>query len=160
MKTRKLLFVESAILLSLILLVGCGAGKPKEEIYGTWTNDTNTNTYVIMSGHIQKVVNTPDGRWKEYSKISDSDCLQEGKRSIDSKWADSEGNIWYKSVMVVTAGKLADAGTTAQELDKFSKSATVWESEFALVGKVHPELYPTSIDPKDANYRIYYRAGK
>ena len=160
MKTHLTLLGASAILLALLLLGGCAPGKPKEEIYGTWTNDTSTNTYVIISGHIQKVVNTPDGRWKEYSKISDSDFLQEGTRRIDSKWTDSEGNIWYKSVMVVTAGKLADPGTTAQELDRLSKSATVWESVFALVGKVHPELYPTTIDPKNANYRIYYRAGK
>ena len=160
MKTYLVFLTGVLAMLALILLEGCAPSKPKEEIYGTWTNDTSTNTYVIMSGHIQKVVINPDGKWKEYSNISDSDYLQEGTRTIDSKWTDSEGNIWYKIVMVVTDGKLADPGTTAQELDKLSKSATVWESVFALVGKVHPELYPTSIDPKTSNYRIYYRAQK
>jgi hypothetical protein len=153
------MFGAAVILLFLILLGGCRAGKPKEEIYGTWTNDTSTNTYVIMSGHIQKEVITPDG-WKQYSRISDTDRLQEGTAQIESKRTDSEGNIWCKRRITVTAGNLADAGTKSQELDKLSKSATVWESAFALVGNWHPELYPTTIDPKAANYRIYYRAGK
>ena len=159
METRRLFFVAPAILLALLLLGGCAPGKPKEEIYGTWTNDTSTNTYVIMNGHIQKEVITPDG-WKQYSKISDTDRLQEGAAQIESKWTDSDGNIWYKRRITVTAGNLADPGTKDQELDKLSKSATVWESVFVLVGNWHPELYPPTIDPKAANYRIYYRAGK
>ena len=133
MKTRLVLFSAIVVLLALILLGGCAPGKPKEEIYGTWTNDTSTNTYVIMSGHIQKEVITPDG-WKQYSKILDTDRLQEGTAQIESKWTDSDGNIWYKRRIIVTAGNLADAGTKDQELDKLSKSATVWESEFALAG--------------------------
>jgi len=158
MKARLVLLGAMVVLLSLMLW-DCAPGKPKEEIYGTWTNDTSTNTYVIMGGHIQKEVITPDG-FKQFLKIADTDRLQEGTAQIESKWIDSDGNIWYKRRITVTAGSLADAGTKCQQLDRLSKSATVWESVFSIVGNWHPESYPTTIDPKTANYRIYYRSQK
>jgi hypothetical protein len=62
-----------------------------EELYGTWTNEHNGGDIF----HPQKVVITPGG-YTAYSMISDTNPLFVWKSWIDSKWTDSEGNIWYK----------------------------------------------------------------
>jgi hypothetical protein len=152
MKTGMTFFGATVILLFLILLGGCGPGKyvPKanEEINGTWTNEK------IFP---QKVVNTADG-WKQYNYMSDPTPLYEGTGGIASKWRDSEGNIWYKIFSTVTS--TAYKGTKSQELDKLSKSGTVWESVSTMVREFNSDSYPTKIDPNDSSYRIYYRSEK
>ncbi len=141
-----------AVSLTMALLAGCGPGKyvakANEEIYGTWTNDKATP---------QKIVSTSAG-WKQYSYISDTVPLLEGTGGIESKWTDSDGNIWYKTSSAITSETMK--GDKSQELDKLSKSGTVWESVWIWVREFGPGNYPPKIDPKDANYRIYYRAGK
>jgi len=53
-------------------------------------------------------------------------CLL-GSRGIDSKWTDSEGNIWYT---VFGIGTGFWEGHKSQELYKLSKSATVMEGAY------------------------------
>ena len=152
MKPRMLLLSTLLVLLALMLLGGCAPQKyvPKanEEIYGTWTNKK------IFP---QKVVNTADG-WKQYNYISDSVPLLEGIARAESKWTDSEGNIYYKGSSTVTSETAK--GSKWQELDKLSKSGTVWESVSTMVREFEASNYPTKIDPKDSSYRIYYHAEK
>ena len=152
MKPRMLLLFALLVLLSLILLGSCAprkyVPKPNEEIYGTWTNEK------IFP---QKVVNTADG-WKQYNYIADSVPLIEGTGTPDSKWTDSEGNIYYKGFDTVTSGTYK--GNKFQELDKLSKSGTVWESVSTMVREFEASNYPAKIDPKDSSYRIYYRTEK
>ena len=123
-----------------------------EECYGTWINDKTIN-----QGHIQKKVCGPDGN-KDYSEISDPTPVFEDEQQIDSKWTDAEGNIWYKTYGTVKAG--AYKGTKWQELDKLSKSATVWEYVFCIVADFSPNNYPSEVSPTNGNYRIFYRAEK
>jgi hypothetical protein len=153
MKTRMKLLYAPPILLSLILLAGCGPRKytpnPNEEIYGTWTNGK-------MSA--QKMVNTADG-WKQYLKIEDTQPYSEWKGTIASKWTDKEGNIWYRFFGTITAGPYA--GFTYTELDKLNRSATVWESIWTSPTNAQEAAaltYPTRMDPTSAEYSIYNRA--
>ena len=100
---------------------------------------------------------------------------------IDSKWTDSEGNVWYKTFGENSSGIYS--GDHWQELDKISKSG-VWERELTTLEPecaatcwrqkqsnaayplvYDPTYYPTKVDPKDTtysflhNYRILYRTG-
>jgi hypothetical protein len=118
-----------------------------EEIYGAWTNEDHLP---------QEIVNSPEG-YKAYNFKTDSTPIEEGSLSIDSKWMDSEGNIWYRRFGAVTFGTYK--GTTFQTLDKLSKSGTVWEEVLAL-GEFDPNRYPTRLNPRAESYSIYYRAEK
>jgi hypothetical protein len=155
MKTRMLLSA-SLVLLALNFLGGHCYGqnyvpKPEEEIYGKWINDKVYN----LNG-FQKIVTSADGL-KLYAHVSDSVPWVESTEQIDSKWIDSEGNIWQKTFIAETSG--SNKGIF-QGLDRFSKSATVWECVIAIVKDFNPSSYPTRIDPKDSSYRLYYRAEK
>jgi hypothetical protein len=141
------------VLLSLFLLGGCATGKyvPKanEELYGTWTNN---------STFPQRVVINP-GEYRHYGLISDPNPEEEGTEHIDTKWTDSEGNIWYRTFGTVTTG--AWKGHNFQALTKLSKSGTVLESEaYSFLGDFSPSYYPTKINPQGMLYGLYYRAEK
>src|SRR5208283_230530 len=90
-------------LLALSILGGCATGeyipKPNEELYGTWINEQNGGNIFLPQG----VVFTADG-YKLYCSLSDSNPCEVGTSWIDSKWTDSEGNIWYRTFGTNTAG--------------------------------------------------------
>ena len=158
MKTRMSL-VSSAFMV-LVLLAACGPGKytpkPNEELYGTWTNEQNVGGVLAP----QKAVFAVD-EYKLYSNLSDLVPCEAGTYGIDSKWTDSEGNVWYKTFGTVTMGTYK--GGRWQELDKLSKSATAWERALiplGSAGEFNPNNYPPKIDPKLFYYRILYRAEK
>jgi hypothetical protein len=151
-----MLFGALVILLSLILLGGCGPGKstPKlnVDLNGTWTNEK-------MS--MQKEIDTADG-WKQYIHTSDSTPLYEGTAKLISQWTDSEGNIWCKFLSTFTAPD-AYKGQIFTVLEKYNKSATVRESVWASPSsdaELKNPVYPSKIDPQNSNYSIYYRAQK
>jgi hypothetical protein len=157
MKTRTLLFVASVILLFMIARGATAQDKyvPKadEELYGTWTSKQNVEDYF----HPQKSVNTADG-YKNYSKVSDSVSFEEGTEQIDTKWTDTEGNIWYKTFSTVTTGVYK--GYRFQSLVKISKSGTISESVSISIAHqdFKPTYYPTEIDSNDSTYKIMFRA--
>ncbi len=160
MKGRKAFLGAVLFMLSLILLGDWNPGKyvakPNEEIYGTWVNKDN---YGGVNSP-QKEIITADGV-KKYDKVSDPTPLQKYTKIIDSKWTDAEGNIWYKTYGTVTDG--AYKGWTWQGIDKLSKGATVWESNYHGMGlgtAFDTVYYPTKIDPLGENYRMEYRAEK
>ena len=152
MKVRTLILC-STTLACVLMLCCCGPGKyvakPNEEIYGTWINE---------KADAQKLVIGPEGG-KMYLKVNDTDVYAETTGEIVSKWIDSEGNIWYKSSNARSKG--AYAGMKFTELDKLSKSGTVWESVWIMPSndeQMKNPKYPNKIDPQDPNYEIYYRA--
>lgn len=159
MKTRMMLPSASLILLSLILLAGCGPGKyrpkPNEELYGTWTNESygimNSSTYLP-----QKEIIDPSG-YTAYQAVFDHNPSQKGTEEIASKWTDSEGNIWYKTFGTASTG---DKVLTFQALQKLNKFGTVRECVIIWLSAFNPNSYPAKIDPKDSAYQIYNRAGK
>ena len=155
MKTR-IMLLSSLLLVYLLPLAGYAQDKyvPKanEELYGTWTNEESLGNVYFP----QKVVNFPN-KYESYSKMSDADPVEVSTLGIGSKWTDTEGNIWYKTFGTVTAG--AGEGCHWQELDKLSKSGTVWERVYTVIYGVDfdPKYYPTKIDPARQYYGIFYR---
>ena len=156
---RKML--RAVLVLSLLILFSsCGPGKyipkPNEELYGTWTNES----YGIMTSDVyspQKEIINSDG-YEGYLSVSDHNPMQKGPEHIASKWKDPEGNIWYK-----TFGTAANGDTTFifRSLNKLSKAGTVRECEIFWVTAPSPASdYPTEIDTKNANYKIYNREEK
>lgn len=153
MKYRGSLLFSCMILLSVMLLGGyCYAQdyvpSAKEELYGTWTNEKQSP---------QKTVNFTNG-FKDFALLSDSVPVSEGTEKITSKWKDSQGNIWYKTLGTGTGGE--SKGYKWQTLQKLSKSGKMRELVDVLVGEFDSNSYPTTIDQKDGSYRLFYRAEK
>jgi hypothetical protein len=108
MKPLMMLIGATVVLLAFIQAQSLAQEKyvptADEEIYGTWTNKDHFP---------QKVVTGPDG-YKAYNFMSDSAPIEEGTVTIDSKWTDQDGNVWYKTFGTVTYGTYK--GSTYQEL--------------------------------------------
>ena len=156
MKAWKLSFYALLALL-VIGLGGCGPGKytpkPNEELYGTWTNE--------QSPAFQQVVFAPNS-WKWYQRIGNPAPSIDCKLELTSKWTDSEGNIWYKSIGTIIGGTAGDVGTELVVLSKLSKSATVLEFVHTFPSneqELKTPVYPVAIDPKRyASYFLFNRA--
>ena len=160
MKARKLLLCAVVSILAVILLAGCGQGKyapkPNEELYGTWTNDSYSGKISPDTYLPQKEVIDSSG-YSAYRFISDANRYWRGSEIIDSKWMDSEGNVWYKAY---SSHATDQAAIIFQSLCKLSKSSTVRESVYLVCPKYTPGSYPAKIDPQDRSYTIYHRAEK
>jgi len=158
MKTRWTFLMIVVSLLALLLLESCGPGKyteqTNEELYGTWINESYSGNITYGTYTPQKSVIAP-GTFSDYDKITSQGPHVVGKNEITGKWKDTEGNIWYK---IQGSGANGDKVLKWQTLTKLSKSATVEEFASTTVEKYDPNSYPTKIDPKDKDYRIYYRA--
>lgn len=159
MRTRTAPMVFGAFL-ALALLAGCGPGKyvptANEEIYGTWTNPQEPPHIPT----IQKAVYAP-GSFKGYNLVSSTTPQLECSWEITGKWKDSEGNVWYKGHSKITGGTIGDTGAEWVSLYKLSKSASVLEEVLKIPTsdqEIKKPVYPVSIDPKDDNYHIKYRA--
>jgi hypothetical protein len=126
--------------------------KVDEELYGTWANENSRAD--VLAG--QKVVVAADAM-KIYCKVSDQAPGMEVSWDITSKWTDSEGNVWYKTLGTSTGGLYK--GAKWQTLEKVSKSGLIWERAMNLLerGRFNPAFYPRSIDPKGVYYRVLYR---
>ena len=156
MKTGKMLLCVLLGLLVVLLLGACATTKyvpiPNEELHGTWVSDQPMG----VGRGTQKIVTSSSGS-EYYYKISDPSPMGESTESIVSRWTDSDGNVWYKTLDTGTYGTLN--GMMWQSLSRLSKSATVWEYEWALVGELDLNSFPAGIDAKDDTYSIYHRAG-
>jgi hypothetical protein len=129
----------------LVVATGENGYTPKEneEFYGIWINpEYNTRTFKA------KKLCKPDGTWYDYSMTTKDSWVGTGEYTINDKWTDANGDIWYK----VTWTSITST-YTYYELAKVSKSGTVKESVYAI------NNYPEKIDPEDSklHYRIYYR---
>ena len=155
MKTRT--FVSTLILvLAVLIVVGSCATKkevvtekefyvPKfdEEIHGTWMNEEYDSA--AYPGKIRM------HNWGYYEHItpSDSEVVQfKGTIVIVDKWTDSEGNIWYKTMLRAYGGTV-----NWFHLDKISNNGNIWEFVRTTVD------FPTESDmhPDFQLYHIYYR---
>ena len=136
----------------LLLLSGIGFAqdnyvpKANEEIYGTWTNPKM---------QLQKNVSFVDGS-KDFFLADGIEPFMESKVQLAKKWIDAEGNVWYLRYGTVVTG--AYQGTKWQSLEKIGKSGSIREWVSKVVTTFGPENYPKAIDPKDKDYRIYYKA--
>jgi hypothetical protein len=114
----------------------------KEELYGTWVN----MDFAGIGRRPQKMIIYPDGRIEYFRSAAVERVSHKVRYLITRKWSDPEGNIWYKSHWVHSAG------VECFELIKISNSGKTYESAYDT------HEYPTKIDPaEDDYYRIYYR---
>jgi hypothetical protein len=113
-----------------------------EVLYGTWINTTYTGP-----AYRQKVVMFDWGYWEEYAKVTDTFFVN-GTYTIVDKWTDSESNVWYTEYIRMRNGMYP-----LFEIDKISKSGTVWEYVFGY------DDFPTAdnMHSKNPYYRIRYR---
>ena len=109
---------------------------------GTWANED----YLGMMYQRQKIINYADGRWEEYTLITDDEYHHYGKYIMDDMWVDSNGDIWFKA-----RRECLVHGSKYFLLGKISKSGTVLENVF------QKSRYPTDISPIEGLYYIYNR---
>jgi hypothetical protein len=163
MKTRTYVSIMIFVLALLIIAGSCAPKKRiiidlveviPEELYGTWINEE----YKGSTPPFGKDVYNPDGTFEWYRTEpspweTDVEILEGGwirgtygTYTIEDKWTDSDGNVWYKVEVV-------EVITSFYMLMKISDSNRVLEY---MVGRVD---YLTEIDPNDVQYRyrIYYR---
>ncbi len=160
MKRRKSIFSSVLVLMAAVLIVSCAttppyAAKEDEEIFGTWTNTSYSYSMsrgkddsYRMAVYAQKIITKPDNTYEIYGSVNDMVHQIVFQYTITDRWADSDGNIWYK---IITKYKTEYVEQTRYGLDKISNSGRTWE----YVGS--PDDYPTKIDPNHPEYRKYYR---
>ena len=139
MKTRTLILISILLLMVPFFLAG---SSKKEEYYGTWVNtDYDRSTFFWA-----KTIHNHDGTLIKYRSTSDTEPYKTATFTIEDKWTDSEGNIWYKILYTETEQILSNF-----ELTKISDNGTTLELVISIID------YPTEIDPNNDMYRIYYR---
>jgi len=153
MRARAIASILMFILAVTIMAGGCATGKKaqmeEEELFkklsGTWVNEDYDKT--PGSDPIAKYVIERDGTFDAYADTYDTSRTFFGEIiTVEDKWIDSDGNIWYKM-------RVKDLVEHLQryELGKIHNSGTVWE----LISLSYE--YPNELDPNHSNYRIYYR---
>ena len=73
-----------------------------EPIYGTWVNPENAGTYWRDA---QKWVFSNWGFGTLFEKASDEQPAKQFTFILVEKWADSEGNTWYKAYQQFSVGR-------------------------------------------------------
>ena len=140
MKSRTLISVLILIMAVFVLLAG---SSKKEEYYGTWVNTDYDRSILTFRA---KIINNPDGTRAVYMTPSDTEPYLTATFTIEDKWTDSEGNIWYKILYTETEQIISNF-----ELSKISDNGTTLELVISVIDS------PTEIDPNDSTYLIYYR---
>ncbi len=127
-------------LCSSLLIFATNSYSESDEICCSWVNTNYTS-----GDPPQKLIFHFDGTFACYNTQKTSDALKRGTYSIDEKWQDSEGNIWYKikmrEPMSETKYKLAKISDDGKTLEFICKS----------------DKYPADISLGDENYCKYSR---
>ena len=161
MKTRTLTLVLILLcILVVVVPVLFAGGSKKEELHGTWINEEykgSTHPFEIQVFH-------PDGTFDFYETEkapweTEVEVLEGGwihsvmfTYTIEDKWIDFDGNVWYKVETV--QGGIKEKVQRLYLLMRISDSNRVLEYMVNRLGEYHEE-----IDPSDVpyTYRIYYR---
>jgi hypothetical protein len=151
MKTRMLISILFYTVTVLIIVGSCATSKKvyvlkeDEKIFGTWINPDYDASWIYA-----KLVIKSDGVWEEYSLTYSDRPVYQGEYTITKKWTDSEGYVYYKSIIT--------------RIDKPSYRPYYILLKIDKTGKVYEDLWstaqmPTEFDPdnKIYNYRIYSR---
>jgi hypothetical protein len=112
-----------------------------DDIYGTWVN----SDYNEMA-QFAKVIISPERMGEGYKIETDSEPSWIWEITVADSWHDSDGNLWIKWSIVTV-----DTGYKAYELNKFSRSGSVWEWVHSAGD------YPTEMSPIAGTYSIHYR---
>ena len=152
MKTRTFVSILILVLAVLIIVGSCVPGNEAsakeiniyKKLSGTWINKDYDGISEYFMG---KYVIKRDGTYDGYADTSYTSRTSFGEIiSIDEKWIDSEGNIWYKATT-----KSLVTHRQNYELGKIYSSGNVWE--LTTLSYEHPN----ELDPNHGRYRIYYR---
>jgi hypothetical protein len=127
-------------LCSSLLIFATNSYSGSDEICCTWVNTNYTS-----GDPPQKLIFHFDGTFACYDTQKTSDALKRGTYSIDEKWQDSEGNIWYKIKMREPMSK------TKYQLAKISDDGKILE----FICKT--DKYPATISLEDEAYCKYNR---
>jgi hypothetical protein len=158
MKTRVLILM--LVLISILVVPNLFAeGSKKEELYGTWINEEykgSTSPFDIMVISHKGTIHfytTEASVWE-----TEIERLENGwipcdfhTLTIEDKWIDSEGNVWYKIV--------ADGGGYEKRVVKSYLLMKISDSNKVLEYMVGRKGYREVLDPTEVKYvyRIYYR---
>jgi len=161
MKTRKFVSILTLVLAVLIIAGSCATQKrivkDSEEFYGIWINEE----YKGSTPPLKKNVFNPDGTWEYFRKEAspwetDIEILEGGwirdffgTYTIEDKWTDSDGNVWYKVDLLFGIKK--EYTNTYYLLMRISDSNKIMEY---MEDRIR---YGEKIEPKSTKYRIYYR---
>ena len=140
MKTRGIVTGVMLIFCLGAVLTGCATVKrayvpsEDEELYGAWYNAENDET----------VFYRPDCTFEDYFGKSKFPRWY-GTFTISDKWADGEGDIWYRTVLE------NQVGATRYMLNRIDHSEGVLETVY------YSNDYPVDLDPSLMSYRIFER---
>jgi hypothetical protein len=140
MQTGRSTTLHISLLILLLFLGSCATAKKSyvaeenEEYYGTWVN-TDFNDRQIIN---------PDGTFEHYYGKSDKPRWY-GTFTISDKWTDSDGNIWYKTIVT------NQVGVRRYVLNRIDKSRGIWEYIY------FSNDYPDELDPSLMSYRLFNR---
>jgi hypothetical protein len=123
-------------------LAGC-AGAPQavgesDPLYGTWLN-----IYYVPAAWPQ-LIHHPDGEVEIFREIGAELSFYSGTFTIEKKWTDRRGDIWYWVEWDLSEG-------TRHNLMRMSHSGTVLEVLWDF------ESYPEELDRSSPDYRLYRR---
>jgi hypothetical protein len=150
LKPRTLMSILILVFAMLIMMGSCATSKKAyvakedEELFGIWINFQydGTNKY-------SKVQINPDGTWFEYINSYDEKPPFRGEYTIIEKWTDSEGYIYYKTIVE----RNDVASDPLYILSKIQKDGNVYEDIWTTLHM--PEEFDT--EKMLYLYRIYYR---
>jgi beta-lactamase regulating signal transducer with metallopeptidase domain len=116
----------------------------QEELHGIWVNTDSTGN----ASPRQRTDFYPDGTFADFRKPTDSHPAAQGRYTIERRWTDSGGNVWYK---FIHSYKYKDVRNYS--LCRIDSSSMTLELHSYTGG------YPADIDPGSylGTYFIFYR---
>jgi hypothetical protein len=105
MKTRTFVFMLILVVVVLIVVGNCATRRKAISEKDFWNAFSGTwvKTEYLGSGDLffeQKWIVYPDGKFEFYPLTTDTNPSRQGYYfTITEKWIDSDGIIWYKSIM-------------------------------------------------------------
>lgn len=145
MKARTFALILTLVSAVLIVANGNAVGqddyvvKENEELFGTWINTDYDDNW-----RCGKIVLTSNKIYDEYAWSYGELPGQKCEFTINDKWADSDGNTFYKLT-------LTTSGRTIFMISKINENGNIYEDVWSTI------KMPTEIDTENVNYRIYYR---
>ena len=138
----------------MVIVGSCATSKKayisqeNEELYGTWVNPEYDEKWIMA-----KWVLKPDGTFDAYSKSTSGRVYEIGIFTIDEKWTDSEGNIYYRYTKSSMEYGSIENPYSYYFLVKIHSTLDIAEELWSSVD------YPTEFDPENLryNYWIFYR---
>ncbi len=126
--------------------VASGSGRG---IHGVWIN-TEYSGNDVLSYH-QKIIHYSNGTWSAFCQVTSPKPRRVGNDTVVEKWFDVEGNTWYK--LASERAVSCWGHCNEHRLCRVNRSGDTLE----FVSKPAHLGWPTEIDPKDPEYRVYYR---